>query len=461
MTKLIEIRNNISQLPFLSNQDQMAEYEETFRRSELGKIYAAIPWSEIVRTISKLSRRRKKGPASMFDIRGKVALMFLKNYCNCSDQDLINRLNSDWKLQMFCGVLLRPKESITNFKVVSTIRCELAKILEAEGYQKIQEIFAKSWKPYMIHPHIAHMDATAYESNLRYPTDVKLLWECCEWMHKKLVWWYGTLGIPQPRMKFKEQKTKYLAYQKSRKKTYKMARKRKRSLLYLLNKLLHLHEAVLTNQGIAIHDLDPSYKKRYLAVHEVYLQQEHLFEGDDKFKNRIVSIHKSYVHPIVRGKENKPVEFGAKVHMVQIDGLNFIEHFSYEAFNECTRLTSAIFLVRKYTGKCTHVGADAIYATNKNRSYCSKENIHTSFVRKGKAGTSEDQRSQMQKLLAKDRSTRMEGSFGTEKNHYGLRRIMARTAQTEKLCVFFGVHIANLCRVIDKIPKNISLQQAA
>ncbi|MBK9928499.1 MAG: transposase [Saprospiraceae bacterium] len=163
----------------------------------------------------------------------------------------------------------------------------------------------------------------------------------------------------------------------------------------------------------------------------------------------------------MRGKENKPVEFGAKVHMVQIDGLNFIEHFSYEAFNECTRLTSAIFLVRKYTGKCTHVGADAIYATNKNRSYCSKENIHTSFVRKGKAGTSEDQRSQMQKLLAKDRSTRMEGSFGTEKNHYGLRRIMARTAQTEKLCVFFGVHIANLCRVIDKIPKNISLQQAA
>ena len=43
----------------------------------------------------------------------------------------------------------------------------------------------------MTHPHIARMDATAYESNLRYPTDVKLLWECCEWMHKKLLWCYG------------------------------------------------------------------------------------------------------------------------------------------------------------------------------------------------------------------------------------------------------------------------------
>ena len=31
MAKLIEIRNNISQLPFLSLQDQLAEYEEEFR----------------------------------------------------------------------------------------------------------------------------------------------------------------------------------------------------------------------------------------------------------------------------------------------------------------------------------------------------------------------------------------------------------------------------------------------
>ena len=26
-------------------------------------------------------------------------------------------------------------------------------------------------------------DATCYESHLRYPTDIKLMWECCEWLH--------------------------------------------------------------------------------------------------------------------------------------------------------------------------------------------------------------------------------------------------------------------------------------
>jgi hypothetical protein len=31
---------------------------------------------------------------------------------------------------------------------------------------------------------------------------------------------------------------------------------------------------------------------------------------------------------MVREKENKSVEFGAKVNMMQIDGINFIEHLS-------------------------------------------------------------------------------------------------------------------------------------
>ncbi len=81
--------------------------------------------------------------------------------------------------------MIRPKDRIANFKIVSSIRCELASAIGEEGMQQIQELFAKSWKRHMTHPHIAYMDATAYESNVRYPTDVKLLWENCEWLHKK------------------------------------------------------------------------------------------------------------------------------------------------------------------------------------------------------------------------------------------------------------------------------------
>ncbi len=51
--------------------------------------------------------------------------------------------------------------------------------------------------------------------------------------------------------------------------------------------------------------------------------------GTHSVPDRIVSIAKSYVRPIVRGKEIKKVEFGAKVNMTQVDGINFIEHLSF------------------------------------------------------------------------------------------------------------------------------------
>ncbi len=55
-------------------------------------------------------------------------------------------------------------------------------------------------------------------------------------------------------------------------------------------------------------------------------------------EHRIVSIDRPYICPIVRGKENKRVEFGTKVNNIQIDGISFIEHLSFEAFNEGIRM---------------------------------------------------------------------------------------------------------------------------
>lgn len=53
--------------------------------------------------------------------------------------------------------------------------------------------------------------------------------------------------------------------------------------------------------------------------------------------------------------------------------------------------------------------------------------------------------------LNKERATRMEGSFETEKEHYSLQRIKARTEQNEVLWIFFGIHTANLARLAQRI----------
>ena len=52
--------------------------------------------------------------------------------------------------------------------------------------------------------------------------------------------------------------------------------------------------------------------------------------------------------------------------------------------------------------------------------------------------------------LARVRSTRMEGSFGTQKEHYGLKRIKAKTKLTEILYIIFGIHTANVVQLVRK-----------
>jgi hypothetical protein len=68
-----------------------------------------------------------------------------------------------------------------------------------------------------------------------------------------------------------------------------------------------------------------------------------------------------------------------------------------------------------------------IYATNANRTYCKNQKITHGFKRKGRAGKHEGQRKLLHSVLRKERATRMEGSFGTEKEHYGLKKIRAMT----------------------------------
>jgi hypothetical protein len=193
------------------------------------------------------------------------------------------------------------------------------------------------------------------------------------------------------------------------------------------------------------------YDQRRKVVRKVYRQQLAMFRTGENIPGRIVSFSKSYIRPIVRGKEVKKVEFGAKVNTIQIDGFNFIEHLNFNAFNEGTRLKQSVWLARDLFGNITHLAADAIYATNANRSYCTENRITTNFKRKGRAGKDEDQRQMISRELNIERATRMEGSFGTEKEHYSLQRIKARTRENEILWIFFGIHTANLARLAQRI----------
>ena len=137
--------------------------------------------------------------------------------------------------------------------------------------------------------------------------------------------------------------------------------------------------------------------------------------------------------------------------MLQVDGISFIEYFSYDNFNEGTRLQSTIDLQQRYFGACHQIGADAIYATNANRKYCTENKIATSFVAKGNEGKVKEQKSQMRSILGKVRSTVLEGSFGNEKNHYHMNKIKARTQNNEKVWIFFSLLTCNAMQIAKRM----------
>ncbi len=81
--------------------------------------------------------------------------------------------------------------------------------------------------------------------------------------------------------------------------------------------------------------LKPKDYKYLLVVNTFYDQQQQMYDyRSHRIEDRIVSIHQPHVRPIVRGKSQAKVEFGAKIHVSVIDGISFLDELSWDAFNE-------------------------------------------------------------------------------------------------------------------------------
>lgn len=442
-------------VPLFPEEELMDVRSQAFQHTELGQVHATIPWEELSELLPVPKSSVGCGAKPWFDNAGKFACMFLKHYTGLSDRKLIQRINTDWAMQEFCGIRLGINERIKDLDIIGRIRGQLS--ADLEKLPEAQKVLAHEWFKYVKQEDLQQVsgDASCYESYLRYPTDVKLLWECVEWLYEKQLFRIcSELKVKRPRNKFAEQSRKQLAYSKKKRKKPSQTKVRLRALLYLVTKGKHQLDELLKEpdamQHFSVKDLST-----YLTVSEILEQQQYMFDNNVRsVENRIVSIFKPYIRPIVRGKENKAVEFGMKTHKIQIAGISFVEYNSFDAYNESTRMESTLALHGELTGvKCIRAAFDQLYATNANRKLLTQAQILTNFSRKGRESTqqSEAEKKEEQNIkqqLGKERATILEGSFGNEKNHYGLRKIKARSAETEQVWMFFGMMTANAVKVM-------------
>ena len=448
MAKVQHISGISKRIPF-EGFDFYDLFRITFETSELGRMKHLLPLHEMAVNFGLVSNHpeRKRGPKPFFSPEGKVALMFLKMYTQMSGPKLLEQLNGNVHYQIFCDISINPLSPLTNYKLIDDIVSELSDKLKI---QQQQDILAKAWKPYMKDLETFYTDATCYESDMRYPTDQKLLWECIEKSYSMMCELSQRIGIHRPRTKYLDVEKANMGYVKQRKHSKSQQRRLIRRLIHLLGKILgeirkmmreHYGEELLTIREQSTLDI----------VTKVYRQQKNHFNSNDpreSIPDRIVSISKPYVRPIVRGKEVKNVEFGAKCNNILVDGISFIEKLSFNAFSEGTRLEHCISLFRVDAKK---IGGDTGYAGTSNRDLCKELGIQTSFVKRGRPSAEKNEKDFVRQELARVRATVMEGSFGTQKEHYAMRRIKARKKKTEILYIFFGIHTANVVHLAERL----------
>ena len=452
MAKVQHISGITKRLPF-EDLDFYDLFRVTFENSELGRMKRLLPLHEMAVNFGLVPDRheRKRGPKPFFSPEGKVALMFLKKYTQLSAPKLLEQLNGNIHYQIFCDISINPLRPLKNYKLIDDISEELSDNLKI---QQQQDILAEAWKPYMKDLDTFYTDATCYESEMRYPTDQKLLWECCEKAYSIMCTACQRLGINRPRTKYLDVEKANLTYAKQRKHNKSQQRRITRRLIKLLGKVLvEIRKLCREHDGEDV--LTGKEKTAIEIITKVYRQQRNHFENDnprESIPDRIVSISKPYVRPIVRGKEAKNVEFGAKCNNILVDGISFIEKLSFNAFNEGTRLEHCIKMHKRlFNVDAKKIGGDTGYAGTANRNLCKEMGIQTSFVNRGRPAAEKQEKDYIRQELARVRATAMEGSFGTQKEHYAMRRIKARKKKTEILDIFFGIHTANVVHLAERL----------
>ena len=193
--------------------DILERYRKSFHESELGRLHSVFPFEHIAKTVGLSDQHL--GRRNIFSPCAKIALMVLKAYTGFSDRQLVEHLNGNIHYQMFCGIMINPSFPITNYKIVSAIRNEIASVLMLIPSRKC---WLHTGNPYLDSLHVCMTDATCYESHMRFPTDMKLLWESLEWLYRQICLHCRDLGIRRPRNKYADVAKSYLSYCKKKKK---------------------------------------------------------------------------------------------------------------------------------------------------------------------------------------------------------------------------------------------------
>ena len=292
------------------------------------------------------------------------------------------------------------------------------------------------------------LDATCVPADIHFPIDIWLLntarealEEIIDVLHRPHV---GT--CMKPRTYRDCARRDYLNIDKKKHRTYKKIRKSIRQQLRYISRDLAIIASLAEKSPLTL--LDRRQYRNLLVCQEIYRQQLSMYQNKGhKMQDRIVSMHMPFVRPIVRGKANADVEFGAKLAISIVDGFSYMEHLSFDEYNEGVTLQGAAENYRRRFGYYPEaVIADKVYRNRDNLQYCKEKHIRLSGPPLGRPAKDPLVLKAQQKQERLDTGIRnaVEGKFGEGKRTYGLSRIMTRLMETSETVISMQLLVMNL-----------------
>jgi len=483
-------KNRASKVPYVSpNQLELVGFESPFTKhldpgNRWVKLAKKIPWDKIANIYQKQLNNSITG-AGGINPRVAIGAIFIKHMCDLSDRETIQQIQENVYMQYFIGysgfsyepvfdpslfvdlrkrfgtdqinainetimglVAEEPKDEKENDRQHNdTVNVDPGDLKEKSesNNQPVQEPCADppANKGDLI------VDATACPQDISYPTDLNLLSDAREKSEELIDVLYATIKLAdnervKPRTYREIARKEYLQVAQKKQKTNKEIRYALRKQLGYLNRnIKYIHQLLKYGDSI------PLNKKEYkylLVIQTLYEQQKLMYDNRTHFiEHRIVSIHQPHVRPIVRGKTNAYVEFGAKIQMSIMNGITFLEDLSWDAFNEGTRLMSTVENYKRRFGYYPKkVLADKIYCSRDNRAKLKTLNITLVAKPLGRPSLAVDNH------IRPGERNPIEGKFGQAKTAYGMNRIKARLQDTSESWIASIVLVLNLITLIGR-----------
>lgn len=433
------------------------------------KLAEMIRWEEFEAGYAQGFSQGQGAPAKTF--RMALGALIIKEKLGTSDEETVEQIRENPYLQYFLGlseyqeeapfdpsmlVHFRKRISLelvgeVNEAVVASIRAAETKASQedsAEGNGEDDDDDGSS------PPNQGQLliDATCAPVDIHYPTDLRLVNNAREASEEIIDALYEQLRghlTGKPRTYRRQARRAYLAIAKQRRVGAKQLRKAVgQQLRYVQRNLKHIDRLIAAGASLA--QLSKGQYRTLLVISELFRQQQQMYQSRTRrIDHRIVSLAQPHVRPIVRGKAGSPVEFGPKLSASCSGGYVFLDHLSWENFNESKDLTSQVEAYRQRFGYYpASVHADQIYRTRANRAWCKAKGIRLSGPPLGRPVQNPHQKARLKRQAKDDERARVaiEGKFGQAKRRFSLGRVMAKLAETAATSVAITFLVLNLER---------------